>query len=245
MLQDEFHNDFYSDNREFLRTYKEKALEFLPEKPCRVLDVGCGTGVNSERIIQLGHKVVGIDISETAINKYKELGFEGYVHNINSPLPASWNESFDVVWAADVLEHLESPQAAIRSIYKVLKNQGILIATTINSSWFVFRILYLLGKTVTQLQHPHHIKFFNVELIREYIEEGGGEVANIIGRNNILIFPENKKLQWLIKTFNFIGFKFNKEWSIKHSKYYYHLSYFSRFGISFLADNLIVIAQKK
>lgn len=235
----------FTPKRYIFRTYKEKALELLPDGPGRVLDVGCGTGVNSERIRRKGHEIVGIDVSETAISRYRDNGFEGFVHDINSPLPESYRNSFDVVWAADVLEHLESPEAALENIHDILKEQGTLILTTINSSWFVFRVLYLLGKTVTELQHPHHIKFFNVHLLSKCVEDAGFSVIEFVGRNNIFIIPENNKFGWLAKMFGYMGIKFTREWSIKHSRNYLHLSYFSRHGRSFLADNLIIVAQKK
>lgn len=41
-------------------------------KPCRVLEVGCGTGTNAIFLAQQGFDVTAVDLSEVAINKAKE-----------------------------------------------------------------------------------------------------------------------------------------------------------------------------
>jgi methyl halide transferase len=41
-------------------------------KPCRALELGCGTGTNAIFLAQRGFQVTAVDISETAINKAKE-----------------------------------------------------------------------------------------------------------------------------------------------------------------------------
>ena len=43
-----------------------------PIKPCKALEIGCGTGDNAIWLSQQNFQVVGIDASETAIDKAKE-----------------------------------------------------------------------------------------------------------------------------------------------------------------------------
>jgi SAM-dependent methyltransferase len=44
----------------------------VPIKPCKALDIGCGTGDNAIWLSQQGFRVVGIDSSEIAVEKAKE-----------------------------------------------------------------------------------------------------------------------------------------------------------------------------
>jgi SAM-dependent methyltransferase len=44
----------------------------LPIKPCKALEIGCGTGDNAIWLSQQGFRMVGIDTSEIAIEKAKE-----------------------------------------------------------------------------------------------------------------------------------------------------------------------------
>jgi 2-polyprenyl-3-methyl-5-hydroxy-6-metoxy-1,4-benzoquinol methylase len=51
------------------------------------LDVGCSSGVITEKIKSLGHNVEGIDISEEAIKKLKGKDINGQVCDVNNVLP--------------------------------------------------------------------------------------------------------------------------------------------------------------
>jgi SAM-dependent methyltransferase len=49
-----------------------QTVNAVPIKPCKALDIGCGTGDNATWLSQQGFRVVGIDASEIAIEKAKE-----------------------------------------------------------------------------------------------------------------------------------------------------------------------------
>ena len=82
-----------------------------------VLDVGCGTGsaigmLTADRVLD---SVVGIDISQAAIEQARQMGIRGefLVHNIqHSPLPGKW----DLVHCSLVLSHVPDDNAAIRHL---------------------------------------------------------------------------------------------------------------------------------
>lgn len=59
-------------NSEFPSPELVELVENKKIKPCKVLDLGCGTGTNSIYIAENGFKVTGIDISEIAIKSAKE-----------------------------------------------------------------------------------------------------------------------------------------------------------------------------
>ena len=82
-----------------------------------VLDIGCGGGYLAEALARFGYNVTGIDISESSIANARTHANEGGM-NINYqvgsilaiPFP---NQSFDVVVASDVLEHIgDVPRSA-------------------------------------------------------------------------------------------------------------------------------------
>jgi SAM-dependent methyltransferase len=49
-----------------------QAISSVPIKPCKALDIGCGTGDNAIWLSQRGFQVVAVDASEIAIAKAKE-----------------------------------------------------------------------------------------------------------------------------------------------------------------------------
>lgn len=54
-------------------------LESKPVKPCRVLELGCGTGTNAIFLAQAGFEVTAVDLSELAINQARERAKEAGV----------------------------------------------------------------------------------------------------------------------------------------------------------------------
>lgn len=99
----------------------------LKTKKSRILEVGCGTGGNVEVLRRFGD-VTGLDASEQALAFCKDRGFEnvvlGRAEHTNLP-----SESFDVVAAFDVLEHIEDNESVLREAFRLLKHGGYFLAT--------------------------------------------------------------------------------------------------------------------
>lgn len=110
--------------RKFLQIIFKK---YFPSKTLRVLDVGCGTGAVLEWVKNMGHIGEGVDNSLMALEYCREKGLKvelGTAESMNYQ-----NETFDVVLALDVLEHLDDDKGAVLEIHRILKKGGCLIAT--------------------------------------------------------------------------------------------------------------------
>jgi glycosyltransferase involved in cell wall biosynthesis len=105
--------------------------------PAHVLDLGCSGGLLSERIRRLGHHVTGVDHLElpgvgTRVDRF----IRG---DLDSGLPAGIDDQglYDVVVAADVLEHTREPERLLDEIRRVLVPRGVLIASVPNfGHWY-------------------------------------------------------------------------------------------------------------
>ena len=116
------------------RLFIQKALENLPKKQNRILDVGIGTGGTTSFLLRYG-TVVGLEEQSQAITLARKRGLRVVRGTANSlPFP---NESFDVVTFFDVLYHKGiDEKRALSEAFRVLKPNGVLCITDCALPWF-------------------------------------------------------------------------------------------------------------
>lgn len=130
-------------------TEASQVAEFLPSKGT-LLDVGTGAGIVPRIFQQLGFRVISTDFPTTggngALHRLIELGMEGHYLQVgNDPLPLE-DESVDVVFVGNVIEHLpHSPRKFMSDIKRVLKRGGHLVMDTKNAIDLKTRLKLLCG----------------------------------------------------------------------------------------------------
>ncbi len=110
--------------------YLKQLISHLPS-PSKVLDAGCGIGLNAFLAARSGHNVTGVDTDKEKIRlakcmakaAHQPVGF--HVDDITRmKLP---NNSFDAIVCFEVLEHIKQDTKAIRELSRVLKTGGMLL----------------------------------------------------------------------------------------------------------------------
>jgi 2-polyprenyl-3-methyl-5-hydroxy-6-metoxy-1,4-benzoquinol methylase len=150
------------DGRQSAHAVILRWLERMP--PARILDLGCSGGLLSARMRALGHTVTGVDILELPEVRGRVDRFvQG---NLDDGLPAEVRADgpFDVVLAADVLEHVRTPELVLEQSRDVLAARGVLIASVPN-----FGHWYARGRTALGLfdydqrgiLDRGHVRFFS------------------------------------------------------------------------------------
>jgi SAM-dependent methyltransferase len=90
----------------------------------RVLDVGTSTGANLRLLRDLGfHAVDGLDFSQEAIRYCREKGLGNVRQGDVCGMPFA-DESFDLLLATDIIEHVDDDLKALREIARVLRPGG-------------------------------------------------------------------------------------------------------------------------
>jgi ubiquinone/menaquinone biosynthesis C-methylase UbiE len=112
------------------RTVENSAAHLLPElKPeHELLDVGCGPGTITAGLAERVGRVVGVDSADEVLEQARAAapGVAFQVADVHElPFP---DDSFDVVHAHQVLQHVADPVRALREMRRVCRPGGIVAA---------------------------------------------------------------------------------------------------------------------
>ncbi|HEY2044209.1 MAG TPA: bifunctional glycosyltransferase/class I SAM-dependent methyltransferase [Jatrophihabitans sp.] len=146
----------------------------------RVLDLGCSGGRLSERIRELGHEVVGVDSIE--IPGVRDRLDRFVPGDLEVGVPAAAGDDFDVVVAADVIEHVRDPARLLRQMADVLAPGGQIIISTPN-----FGHWYSRGRAATGtfdydrrgILDQTHLRFFTRASLRRTLHAAGLDVQDL------------------------------------------------------------------
>ena len=174
--------------------HKYEFLDLDKWKGKWVLELGCGLGTDAIQFAKAGANIVCVDLTHNSIqlcSKNFELhGLEGdfYVANIEeleSFLPDSYKNSFDLIYSFGVIHHTPNPGNVIEQVKKFIKPDGEFRFMVY--SRFSYKLFWLMNSY-------SHWSFDNVdELIQKYSEAQTGcpvtytytfdEVAILLGNN--------------------------------------------------------------
>jgi len=110
-----FYDDKYSTDDYFWGVAPNKSclrvLEFLPpNKPLKLLDIGCGEGKDAVFFARCGYDVSAFDISEAGLDKTKRLAEKARVH-VRAFRANIWdyrlNEHYDVLYSSGALHYIK------------------------------------------------------------------------------------------------------------------------------------------
>ncbi len=143
-----------------------------------VLDVGCGEGFTLARLkkVHIGKVYEGIEKDLVAIELGKKLYpkvtiKEGDIYK----LPYKSN-SFDLVMATEVLEHLDNPKKAYRELLRVSKKYVLLSVP--NEPWFTFQRIARFQNILHLGAHPEHIQHWTSRGFSKFVKVKGVKVID-------------------------------------------------------------------
>lgn len=154
---------------------------FLSRLPrgSRVLDVGCGNGFNASKVLEAGHRVVGIDPSAQGIElcrrTYPAARFER-MGGTARVLEELGEEPFDAVISTEVCEHVFDAWEWARCCFGALRPGAPLFASTPYHGYLKDLALAVTGrwgKHHQPLITGGHIKFFDKRNLTRLLMETG------------------------------------------------------------------------
>ena len=137
----------------------------------KILDLGCRDCALTKYYAK-DNNILGLDIDNEGLDICRrDLNIETRQIDLNSDWELPEN-SFDVVVAAELLEHLYHPQKVLEKIYKTLKPGGILVGSAPHAFSLINRLRILFGKKYgTPLADPTHINHFYFKEFKRMLEK--------------------------------------------------------------------------
>ena len=148
--------------------------------PSKILDLGCSSGLLAERLVEMGHHVTGVDVMEIAGVTGRTSSF--VKADLNDGIPPEVGTGFDVVLAADVLEHLVNPGNLMGQVRDVLSPDGTALFCVPNIAHWYPRLRSTLGMfdyDQRGILDSTHLRFFTRRSIRRLVERQGFTVRRI------------------------------------------------------------------
>ena len=161
-----------AERSQYLSSISEEIKYIANLKPGAVLDIGCGPGWLLSQL-NSRWKRYGIEPSKQAASvaeKYASI-FEGTLEDF-----VFRRDSFDLVVAYHVIEHIHDPLAAIKTIHQLLKPGGTLILGTPD---FDSGCARRFGSRFRLLHDATHISLFSNDSMHRFLRNHGFKITSV------------------------------------------------------------------
>lgn len=178
------YTNYAQDKANILKNAKTLLNNINNLKPSgKLLDVGCALGFFMEEAVNRGFEAYGIEVSKYAADiaqiKFGKKIFYGSVEEYcqkKDKLPQFKKLAFDVIIFSDFIEHVQDPRTILKNLRSSLKNDGVIIIQTGDSSSLWAR---LAGKNWHFFAPPQHLFYFSKKTITELLSQAGYKVQTI------------------------------------------------------------------
>lgn len=155
----------------------------------KILDLGCGNGDFLLEMKYLGWDVTGIEVDDTAAEEGRKAGLNITTGILN---PSTFKENtFDVIYTNNVIEHLPNPVEVVTTCYRILKPGGTLIIKTCNNESFAHSIF---KGNYRGLEIPRHYFIYSPSSLKILAERSGFMTKKMITSFNEYIWFSSYKL---------------------------------------------------
>jgi 2-polyprenyl-3-methyl-5-hydroxy-6-metoxy-1,4-benzoquinol methylase len=155
---------------------------FIDVKGLKVLVLGCGMGYECEELKKLGNFVIACDMNKKYIENAKKYSDKTFFCDLMEKIDQE-DESFDVVYCSETVEHLLSFHPFVDECKRVLKKEGFLVITTDNPC-NIRNIMRMITQNSKYFHHDGHNHYYSPRDMSRILNKNGFQILKIktIGR---------------------------------------------------------------
>lgn len=192
-----------------LQDYMLGAIGFYRYRGKRVLEIGCGAGIDSAEFALHGAKVTATDSSPLALAETKKLfeserlsGDVKFADAMRLPFPYG---SFDLAYSFGVLHHIADVEQALSEIKRVLCKRGEFVSMWYNkdSILYGYSISYL-GLSFERVKDAPYAKAYTKQEL-EMLLSRHFSVESIKAYYNVVDLPGQRKVKLCIPDEHQVG----------------------------------------
>jgi 2-polyprenyl-3-methyl-5-hydroxy-6-metoxy-1,4-benzoquinol methylase len=243
--------DFYSD-ASFLKHWSDKIFPSTEEvrkkiiaypmlerilrwtlNPDLLVDIGAGCGIFCSVVKErLKTEVIAIDSSDFFIKDLNQKGIRLIKKSIED-ISEDDVSDVDIVTAFEIIEHLFDPKVLLQKSHKMLKQNGLLVMSTVNIKGFDLSVLGPLSENIVA---PIHLNYFHPESMKKFLELNGFSILELStpGKMDTEIVREKIKIGINLSSF-FIDLLNNSSISANFQKF---------ISENNLSSHMVVVARK-
>lgn len=170
--------DYETKPKGYYDNIRHEMLKYLPLKPQKIIDIGCGNGAFAEVLKnETGAEVWGIEYMAREATVAKDKLHKVYSGRCEDHIDSLPDNYFDVIYFNDVLEHLVDPYAVLGQIKSKLASNGVLISSIPNVRYHNTFMRVLVQKDWKYedfgVMDRTHLRFFTKKSIRRMYEDLG------------------------------------------------------------------------
>ncbi len=175
-------------------TFIWRHLQALPLQGAKVLELGVGDASLTQRLSEAGALVDGVEIDQESAELARPYCHSIRLHDLNDLAGLDLEEGYDIVIAADVLEHLVEPEAMLSTIKKHLKRGGLLTVSLPNVANAYVRLNLMLGRFPRHTKgilDETHLHFYTLSGMRRLLAKTGWviKVEEVTSIPLAVVFP--------------------------------------------------------
>lgn len=191
----------------------------------RVLHLGCtnspftNESIKNEMLLhhdlkQVAKELYGFDYDAEGLEIFKRIGEKNiYWADLEKLDEVDLNETFDVIIAGEMIEHLSNPGLFLRGIKRFMNKDSKLVITTINAySGMRFFIYGLRGRGgANEPVHPDHVAYYSYKTLNLVVEREKLKIKDFVFYD---IGPEHRPhLHWFYNLVNDVSVKLSPQLS--------------------------------